>query len=202
VKQYGLSGDDRIALYLPQTQSPARSVYVTLRATGDPTQLLPAARRAVADFDADLPIYRVKTMERRVDESLARARFTMTLLTAFAVVALILAAIGTYGVMAYLVKQSTRELGIRMALGATTGAVLGLVMRKGVVVASLGLVAGVAGAFALTRSIRTMLFGIAPTDAPTFIAVVIILGMVAVVATLGPARRAARVDPTITMRAE
>lgn len=202
VKQYGLDSDDRIALYLPQTQSPARSVYVAIRTTGDPAQLLPQVRRAVSEFDAGIPIYRVKTMERRVDESLARSRFAMTLLTAFAAIALTLAAIGTYGVMAYLVKQSTRELGIRMALGATAHEVLRLVMQKGAMVAGIGLAAGITGAWALTRLMRTMLFGIAPTDAPTFGTVVVLLGLVAIIATLGPARRASRVDPTITMRAE
>jgi ABC-type antimicrobial peptide transport system permease subunit len=156
----------------------------------------------VREFDPDLPIYRVKAMEARVAESLARPRFAMTLLTAFAGLALVLAAIGTYGVMAYLVSQSTRELGIRIALGATERGVLGMVLRQGVVVTVLGLVAGIGGAWILTRFMRSMLFGVPHTDPLTFTLVGAILATVALVATLVPARRAARVDPTITMRAE
>ena len=202
MKQYGLDTDGRIAIYLPQRQSPARSVYVAIKTTGDPGVLVPAVRAAVKEFDPDLPIYRVKTMETRVAESLARPRFAMTLLTVFAGVALVLAALGTYGVMAYLVSQSTRELGIRMALGASGQSVLALVLRQGALVAAAGLAVGVAGAWALTRLMRTMLFGIDHTDPVTFLTVGGILAAVALVATVGPARRAARVDPTITMRAE
>jgi predicted permease len=202
VKQYGLDGDGRIAIYIPQRQAAARSVYVAIRTTGDPGALVPDVRRAVSEFDRDLPIYRVKTMETRVSESLARPRFAMTLLTVFAAIALVLAAIGTYGVMAYLVSQSTRELGIRMALGASGRSVLTLVLRQGVVVTVAGLTAGVAGAWMLTRLMRSMLFGIGHTDPLTFLTVGGILGVVALVATLGPARRAAQVDPTIAMRSE
>jgi putative ABC transport system permease protein len=202
VKQYGLDGDGRIAIYLPQRQSAARSVYITIRTTGDPSLMVPAARTALRELDPDLPIYRVKTMDTRVAESLARPRFAMTLLTVFAGVALVLAAIGTYGVMAYLVSQSTRELGIRLALGASGRTVLSLVLRQGVMVAAAGLVAGVAGAWALTRLMRTMLFGVEHTDQVTFAAVAGILCIVALAATVGPARRAARVDPTIAMRSE
>jgi len=126
----------------------------------------------------------------------------MTLLTVFAAIALVLAAIGTYGVMAYLVSQSTRELGIRMALGASGRSVLTLVLRQGVVVTVAGLAAGVAGAWMLTRLMRSMLFGIGHTDPLTFLTVGGILGVVALLATLGPARRAAQVDPTIAMRSE
>jgi predicted permease len=202
VKQYGLDSDGRIAIYLPQTQAPARSVYVAIRTTRDPASIVPAVRAAVREIDPDLPIYRVKTMDTRVAESLARPRFAMTLLTVFAGLALVLAAIGTYGVMAYLVSQSTRELGIRIALGATERGVLGLVLRQGVVVAGLGLAAGIAGAWVLTRFMRSMLFGIPHTDPFTFAVVGALLAAVAIAATLGPARRAARVDPTVTMRSE
>jgi predicted permease len=202
VKQYGLDDDGRIAIYVSQTQAAARSVYVAIRTTGDPASIVPAVRAAVREFDPDLPIYRVKAMEARVAESLARPRFAMTLLTAFAGLALVLAAIGTYGVMGYLVSQSTRELGIRIALGATERGVLGMVLRQGVVVTVLGLVAGIGGAWVLTRLMRSMLFGVPHTDPLTFTVVGAILATVALAATLVPARRAARVDPTITMRAE
>jgi len=202
VKQYGLDDDGRIAIYLPQTQAAVRSVYVTIRTAGDPAALLPDVRRALRDFDPDLPIYRVRTMERRVAESLARPRFAMTLLTVFAGVALLLAAIGIYGVMAYMVSQSTRELGIRIALGATERGVLALVLRQGATVAAVGLIVGIAGAWGLTRFMRAMLFGIGHSDPTTFVTVSAVLAIVAVAATVGPARRAARVDPTVSMRAE
>jgi predicted permease len=202
VKQYGLDADGRIVIYLPQTQAAIRSVYVTIRTAGDPVSLLPAVRATLRDFDPELPIYRVKTMAARVDDSLARPRFAMTLLTVFAGVALVLAAIGIYGVMAYLVSQGTREIGIRMALGATERGVMGLVVRQGVLVAVAGLALGVAGAWALTRFMQAMLFGVGRTDPVTFGFVAILLAAVAVSATVGPARRAARVDPTVAMRAD
>ncbi|HSA57421.1 MAG TPA: ABC transporter permease [Gemmatimonadaceae bacterium] len=202
VKQYGLDGDGRIAIYLPQTQAAARSVYVTIRTTRDPASVVPAVRNAVRAFDPDLPIYRVRTMEARVAESLARPRFAMTLLTLFAGLALILAAIGTYGVMAYLVSQSIRELGIRIALGATERGVLAMVLRQGVIVTVIGLFAGLGGAFILTRFLRSMLFGIPHTDPLTFTVVGAVLAAVSLAATVGPARRAARVDPTVAMRTE
>jgi len=202
VKQYGLDADDRVAIYFPQTQANARSVYVTLRTAGDPTALVPAVRAAVRDFDADLPIYRVKTMGTRVDESLARPRFAMSLLTVFGIVALVLAAIGIYGVMAYVVSQGTRELGIRMALGATERAVLALVLRQGIIVAVVGVTGGVVGAWWLTRLMQSMLFGVTPGDPLTFLGVAGLLAVVSVAATIGPARRAARTDPTVAMRAD
>jgi predicted permease len=202
VKQYGLDADGRIVIYLPQTQAAIRSVYVTIRTAGDPLSLLPSVRSTLRDFDPDLPVYRVRTMDVRVEESLARPRFAMTLLTVFAGVALVLAAIGIYGVMAYLVSQGTREIGIRMALGATERGVLRLVLRQGVLVAAAGLVLGVAGSWALTRFMQAMLFGVGRSDPATFGGVALVLATVAVAATVGPARRAARVDPTVAMRAD
>jgi predicted permease len=202
VKQYGLDTDGRIVIYLPQTQAAIRSVYVTIRTAGDPASLVPAVRATLRDFDPDLPIYRVRTMETRVDESLARPRFAMSLLTTFAGVALVLAAIGIYGVMAYLVSQGTREIGIRMALGATERGVLALVLRQGVIVALTGLALGIGGAWGLTRFMQAMLFGVDRTDPVTFGGVTLILATAAIAATVGPARRAARVDPTVAMRAD
>jgi predicted permease len=202
VKQYDLESDGRIVIYLPQTQVNARSLYVAIRTRADPAALLPSVREAVRSFDPDIPIYRAKTMETRVDESLARPRFAMTLLTVFAGVALVLAAVGIYGVMAYLVAQSTRELGIRIALGATERGVLGFVFLQGLAVATIGLTAGVVGAWLLTRLMQSMLFGVGRTDPPTFLAVTVVLGAVAVIATLVPARRAARIDPMVAMRAD
>ncbi len=139
-------------------------------------------------------------MGERVDASLAERRFSMLLLTAFAVLALGLAAIGIYGVMAYLVSQGTRELGIRVALGATPRDLLMLVVRQGMFVAAVGTIAGLAGALVLTRFMRALLFGVHASDPATFAAIALTLAVVALVACMVPARRASRIDPMEAMR--
>jgi predicted permease len=202
VKQYGLDTDGRIVIYLPQTQFNSRSLYVTLRTQGQPSAVSAAVRRELQAIDPDLPMYRTRTMDDRVNAALARPRFAMTLLTIFAGIALALAAIGIYGVMAYLVSQGTRDIGIRMALGATQRSVLTLVMRQGTLIAAAGLAAGLAGAWALTRFMQSLLFGVRGTDMVTFVAVAAVLALVATVATFVPARRAARIDPIVALRAE
>jgi len=202
VKQYTLDGDSRIAMYLPHTQSIGRAMNVVLRTSGDPAALTSAVRREVRALDPDLPIYNVRTMAQRVDESLARRRFSMLLLTLFAGLALGLAAIGIYGVVAYLVTQGTRELGIRMALGATPRAILLLILQHGLRVALVGVGAGLAGAFALTRFMRNLLFGIDAADPATFATVSLLLTAIALAASYLPARRAARIDPTVSLRSE
>jgi predicted permease len=204
VKQYTLDGEEpRIAMYHWHRQRPSRALNVVVRtATADPAALAPAARAVIKALDPDLPIYNVKTMEARVDESLARRRFAMTLLTLFAAVAFGLAAIGTYGVMAYLVSQGTREIGIRMALGATPEQVAGLVVRGGMTLAAIGIGAGLAGALLLTRFMEGLLFGVAANDPATFAVIVGLLALMALAATYVPARRAARIDPLISLRAD
>jgi ABC-type antimicrobial peptide transport system permease subunit len=202
VKQYTLDGDSRIAMYLAHSQVPGRAMNVVIRTVGDPTALVATASGEVRTLDPDLPIYNVRTMEQRVDESLARRRFSMLLLTLFAALALGLAAIGIYGVIAYLVTQGTRDLGIRMALGATPRSIVVLILRHGMSVALIGVGAGLAGAFVLTRFMRKLLFGVAPADPVTFAAVALLLAGVAFVASYVPARRAARVDPMISLRSE
>ena len=141
-------------------------------------------------------------MEQRVDESLARRRFSMLLLGVFAGVALVLATIGIYGVMAYLVNQGTRELGIRLALGASQRNILSLVVRQGMVLAISGVTIGLAAAFLLTRLIRSLLFGVEATDPVTFVGIAFLLAMIALVASYIPAQRAARIDPLISLRCE
>jgi putative ABC transport system permease protein len=173
-----------------------------VRSEGDPAALTTAARAEVRSLDPDLPIYNVRTMSQRVAESLARRRFSMLLLTLFAALALGLAAIGIYGVIAYLVAQGTRELGIRMALGATPHAVLLMIIRHGLAVALLGVGIGLAGAFALTRFMSSQLFGVAAGDPATFLAVSLLLTLVALAASYIPARRAAAIDVMVSLRSE
>jgi ABC-type antimicrobial peptide transport system permease subunit len=175
---------------------------VALRSRSDPSGVLIAVKNELRNLDADLPMYDVRTMQQRVDESLARRRFSMMLLAVFAVVALALATIGIYGVMAYLVNQGTREIGIRIALGATQRNILSLVVQQGMALALAGVAIGLIGAFLLTRLIRSLLFGVAATDPVTFVGIALLLGLVALLASYLPARRVARVDPLVALRYE
>jgi predicted permease len=203
VKQYGLDTDGRIALYRPQTQQPGRSTYVTLRVTGgQPASIATAVRQQIRDLDLNLPIYRMRPMTALVEASMARQRFAMLLLGVFALLALSLAAIGTYGVMAHVVTQGTRELGIRLALGATNGQILGMVLRHGLGVAAAGLIIGLAAAAMLTRLMATLIVGVTARDPLTFGVVAAALTMAATMATLMPALRASRVDPVVSLRSE
>jgi predicted permease len=203
IKQDSLDADSRIALYLPQTQYPfTRAMNVVLRSTTDPAALATAVNHELHELDRDLPMYRVVTMEQRVAESLARRRFATVMLGLFAGFALALAAIGIYGVMAYLVSQGTREIGIRMALGATQSAVLRLVVRQGLVLALSGVAIGLVAALAFSRLLSGLLFGVRSNDPLTFAAIAILLMAVALLASYIPARRAARIDPMISLRCE
>jgi predicted permease len=202
VKQYGLEQDGRIAVYVPHTQAPARALYVVARSDRDAAALAPAVRAQVRALDPNLPIYRMRPMSALVDASLARHRFAMRLLLLFALLALVLAAIGTYGVMAFIVAQGTREMGIRLALGATPARIVSLVMRQGLTVAAIGVALGVGGAFLLTRVLRNLIVGVGTADPLTYAAVAVLLGLVAVAASAVPARRAARIDPATSLRSE
>ncbi len=202
VKQYTLDSDSRIALYLPQTQYPTRAMNVVLRTEGDPTALASAVKQQIQGMDSDLPLYNVRTMEQRVEESLARRRFSMLLLVLFACVALVLATIGTYGVMAYLVNQGTREIGIRIALGATQMGIVRLVVWKGMALALCGVTAGLAGAFVLSRLMQSLLFGVRPDDPLTFVLISLILMLITFLASYIPAHRAAQIDPIVSLRYE
>ena len=202
VKQYGLDTDGRIALYVPHTQSGTRALYVTVRTEADPAALAASVKAQIRAIDPDLPVYRVRTMSAWVDQSLARPRFAMTLLTLFAGLALLLAALGIYGVMAFLVAQSTREIGIRVALGATERNILSLVLRQGMTIVMSGAAVGLLLALALSRVIGSLLFGVAGADPLTFLGAAALLGAIALGATLVPARRAARTDPVESLRME
>ena len=200
VKQYTLDGDSRIAMYLPETQFARRAMNVVLRSESSPAVLTAGVRSVIRELDPDLPIYNVRTMAERVDESLAERRFAMQLLTLFAAVALGLATIGIYGVIAYLVSQGTRELGIRLALGATPTAVVWLVARHTVVIAVVGVTSGVLLAFGLTRFMQSLLFNVHPADPVTFATIAAGLAAVALAAGYIPARRAGRIDPVESLR--
>jgi predicted permease len=202
VKQYGLETDGRIALYMPQMQSPSRAMYVTVKSALPWDQIAPAVRQQIREADPNLPVYRMRPMTALVDASIARQRFAMQLLGAFALLALILAAIGTYGVMAHVVAQGTRELGIRLALGATHARVLRLVLFHGLAISGAGLIAGLTSAAFLTRLMNSLIFGVTGTDPLTFVTVGIALAVAAGLAILIPALRAARVDPVVSLRAD
>jgi predicted permease len=202
VKQYTLDEDSRIALYLAHTQFPARAMNVVVRSATEPSSIAGAVKKEIRRLDQSLPIYNVKTMEQRMDESLARRRFLTILLSIFSALALVLATIGIYGVMAYLVYQGAREIGIRMALGATQRNILLLVVQSGVALALVGIGIGLAGALALTRLMRNLLFGIAAADPLTYLAIAALLLLVAFFASYIPARRASRIDPMISLRCE
>jgi ABC-type antimicrobial peptide transport system permease subunit len=202
VKQYALDSDSRVAFYMPHQQAPAGSLFVTLRTTTNPLDLAAAVTREARELDPNVPVYDVKTMDQRLSESLARRRFAMFALGLFAAVALILAAVGIYGVMSYTVTQRTREIGIRVALGAPTGEVIRLVVGQGMLTAGVGVGIGLAGALALTRVMSVLLFGVGATDLATFVGVAVVITGVALVACLVPARRAAKVDPMEALRYE
>ena len=202
VKQYTLDADSRIALYRPQTQYPTGTMNVVLRTGTDPAALTSAVKQQIRALDSDLPLYNVRTMEQRMEESLARRRFSMLLLALFACVALALATIGTYGVMAYLVNQGTREIGIRIALGATQMGIVRLVVWKGMALALSGVAVGLAGALALSRLMRSLLFGVSPADPLTFVAISLLLAFVTLLASYIQAHRAAHIDPIVSLRYE
>jgi len=200
VKQYGLGADTRMTVYFPQPQLPQPTMYIVVRTTSDAAVAAPAVVRAIHSLAPQLPVYSVRTMEDRLARSLARQRFAMSMLGAFAGFALILAVVGIYGVVSYLVTQSTHDIGIRMALGALPRDILGLVIAHGMKLAAAGLAAGLLGAFVLTRLMESLLFGVHSSDAATFASVALLLALVALVASYVPAMRAARLNPTAALR--
>jgi putative ABC transport system permease protein len=173
-----------------------------VRASGDPLALVSAARGELQKLDPELPMAALATMDQLLADSLSRSRFTMLLLGIFAAVALLLAAVGIYGLIAYSVTQRTQELGIRIALGAQRRDVLRLVLVQGTRLTLLGLALGVLAALALSRLLATLLFGVTATDPLTFAGVAALLAFVALLACFLPARRATRVDPLVALRYE
>src|SRR3984885_3725337 len=202
IKQKKLDSDSRNAIYYPQTQFVTSEMNVVVRTSGDPTALYSATRNEIQSVDRDLPIFHVVTMERRVQESLARRRFAMLSLSLFAGLAVALAMIGIYGIVSYVVNQGTREIGIRLALGATPRAILRLVIGRGMALAIPGVVIGLIGSLIFTRMMRGLLFGVTPVDPLTFVAIPLLLVSVALLASYIPAQRATRVDPTVSLHSE
>ena len=202
VKQNGLTKSTRPHTYEPFAQAPNQFMTLIVRSTTDPTSLVPAIRGKVLALDSELPLQRVTTLERVIANSIRQQRFTSIVLSVFAGVALLLAAAGLYGVISYSVAQRTHELGIRVALGAQVKDVMQLVLRQGMTFVIAGEVIGIIGAFALTRLLSGLLFGVTPTDAATFIAVTAVLTFVALLACYIPARRATKVDPLVALRYE
>jgi len=203
VKEAGLDEAEPPQLYMPYRQWPVQSMSIVLKTAVPPATVTDAARRAVYATDPNMPAANVRTLEQIVARSISQPRFYTTLLAIFAGLALVLAAIGIFGVLSYAVAQRTREIGIRMALGAQGRTVLGLVVRQALLLAAAGVGIGVILALGLSRSlVSKMLFSTSPHDAATFVSVAALLGAVALVASYIPARRATRVDPIVALRAE
>lgn len=198
----GLDGDRRVQVYLPMRQFGLGFLAVAVRTTGDPMAQLAAVRAAVKSVDPDLPVAAVNTMERLIEDSTGARRFSMVLLAVFSGLAASLAAIGLYGVMSFIVAQRSRELGVRLALGAAPGNVLRLVLQQGMWLVMLGVGLGLAAALLLTRVLKSMLFNVSTTDPVTFVAISLLLIGVTLIATWVPARRATRVDPVVVLREE
>ena len=202
VKQYGVDKESTMQLYLPEAQSAVSWLTLVVRTTGDPAGALNAVRSEIRGVDPDQAVFEVATMDGLLAEAIAKRRFVMVLLAVFAALALVLAGIGIYGVMAYTVAQRTREMGIRMALGAQAGDVLRLVVGHGMRLALGGVGIGLMAAFGLTRLMKALLFGVSATDLLTFALIAAMLLSVALLAALVPGRRAMKADPVIALRHE
>jgi predicted permease len=202
VKHGGVRSEASPEFYYAQSQMPVNSLTLVVRTTAEPGTLVAPVRGVVREMDANAPVFAVRTVEEYLSRSVASTRFNMTLLAAFAAVALVMTAVGLYGVISFSVSQSTRELGIRVALGARAGDALRLVMGRGMLLTLVGLVLGLAAAWGLTRVMAGLLFGVAATDTLTFAGVALLLAGVAAIACYVPARRATKVDPIVALRSE
>lgn len=202
VKHRSLKGDAVPEFWFAQAQVPVSSMTLVVRTTGDPHALVAPIRGVVREMDANAPVFSVLTVEEYLSRSVASTRFNMMLLGAFAAVALVMTAVGLYGLISFSVSQSTRELGIRVALGARAGDALRLVMGRGMMLTLAGLVLGLAAAWGLTRVMDGLLFGVGATDPVTFASVALLLAGVSALACYIPARRATKVDPIVALKSE
>jgi putative ABC transport system permease protein len=202
IQNYGLGQPTREQTYVPHTQSVPATLTFALRTGQTPAALAPSLRTAMREIAPDLPLFAVQTMETLFANSISAQRLTVMLLGTFAALALLLAAVGLYGVLAYNVGQRTREIGVRMALGATHRSVINLILRHGLKLAAVGLFIGLGAALGLTHLLRTILFEVSPFDLPSFAAVAIALTAIGMAACWFPARRATKVDPMVALRTE
>jgi predicted permease len=202
VKNYGVDQPSRVETYVPEAQRPTGGGTIVIRSTGDPAALASGVRAAVASVDPDVPLYEVRALEEIVNENTASRRLSVVLIGSFAVLALVLAGVGVYGVMAYVVTQRGHEIGIRMALGANQKNILEMVLRQGLRLALLGIGIGLTGALALTHLISSLLFHVSALDMETFFLGAAALGGIVLLACYLPARRATRVDPLVALRYE
>jgi putative ABC transport system permease protein len=202
IRNRSLNTEPKPAYYVPQTQVPFSQLVAVVKTTGEPHSLVSAATKVVAAMDQDIPLFGVKSMPEYLSSSVAAPRFSTTLLAIFAAVALVLTIVGLYGVMSYSVAQRTNEIGIRLALGAQSRDVLLMIVKQGGMLILLGLAIGLVGAFALTRLIASLLFGVTAKDPITFGAVAVLLAIVALLACYIPALRATKVDPMDALRCE
>jgi putative ABC transport system permease protein len=205
VKSQRLDVEDRTEYYIPDTQLNFGSMTVCLRTSVEPHSILPSVRNVIASMDRDLPIYDIKTMDEYLSATLTTPRFQSTLLQAFGGLALLLTAVGLYGVISYTVAQRTREIGVRMTLGASRSQVVQMVLKSGLQLTGIGVAAGLVLSFIAAKfatSFSSLLFGIKPTDVVTFSAVVAIVAVVSLLACYIPAYRASKVDPIIALRYE
>jgi putative ABC transport system permease protein len=202
VRQRGLVGDVLPEVYSPELEDVGGDLSFVIRATGEPTSLISAVRATVAEVEPNQALHNVMTMEQRLANTTTSRRLNTVLLGSFAGVALLLAVVGIYGVMSYAVTQRRREIGVRMALGAQRGDVSRLVIGEGMKLVLIGALLGLGGALALTRLLKTLLFGVSATDPLTFIVIAALLIIVALLACWIPARRATKVDPLIALRHE
>jgi putative ABC transport system permease protein len=202
IRQESITDQAAPEMYLPFAQMRMNGMTLMVKSSSDPNNLARSVRNAVLAIDKNQPLFEVQTLAQRVDEGVAVSRSLMLLFTAFALLGLILGAVGIYGIVSYSVTQRTHEIGIRMALGARAGNVLSLILRNGLALVLTGIVIGVGSALMLTRFLATLLFGIEPTDSVTFLVVSATFFLIAMVAALIPALRATRVDPLIALRYE
>ena len=201
VRQSALSEDPPPTIYVPYPQFLLPFMYVVVNTgTAEPSSVVPTIRAVVKELDPDLPLGEIRSMRQLVEQSTAQPRFQAVLLAAFALVALVLASVGLYAIVSYSVTQRAPELGLRVALGATSADVVRMVLREGAWLAGAGLVLGLGASLALTRLLGSFLYGIGATDVPTFAGTSIVLAAVTALASYVPARRASRVDPTVALK--
>jgi putative ABC transport system permease protein len=204
VRHEGLDAPQKLQVYVPEAQwfNPDSEMVLTIHTAGDPAAIASSARQAVWSVNRNVRISEVATMDQVIGTSLSARRFPMMMLGLFAVAALLLAALGLYGVLAYTVAQRTTEIGIRMALGARPGEVLRMILKQGMLLIGFGVAAGIAGALALRSLLAGFLFEVKATDPATLISAALVLILVALLACLIPARRATKVDPLVALRYE